>query len=44
LPDPEARRDLLRINLKDIEIAEDVNLDEIADKMEGFTFVILIYC
>lgn len=34
LSDAEARRDLLRINLKGLKIEEDVDLDELGDKME----------
>ena len=37
LPDAEGREALLRINLKDVELADDVNLKLIAEKLEGYS-------
>ncbi|KAK2955841.1 putative Vacuolar protein sorting-associated protein 4 [Blattamonas nauphoetae] len=37
LPDAESRRAMLRIKLKDEVLAEDLDLDEFADRMEGFS-------
>ncbi|KAA6367805.1 MAG: putative Vacuolar protein sorting-associated protein 4, partial [Streblomastix strix] len=37
LPDAEARRDLLRINLLSVKLADDLNLDEFADQMDGYS-------
>ena len=37
LPDAEGRESLLRINLKDVELADDVNLKLIAEKLEGYS-------
>nr|XP_039274086.1 LOW QUALITY PROTEIN: katanin p60 ATPase-containing subunit A-like 1 [Styela clava] len=37
LPDALARESLLKINLKEVEIADDVNLKLIADKLEGYS-------
>ena len=37
LPDFEGRRKLLDINLKGVSLTEDVNFDEIATKLEGYS-------
>ncbi|KAJ3277124.1 Katanin p60 ATPase-containing subunit A1 [Terramyces sp. JEL0728] len=37
LPDAESRRELLKLNLSTIKVAADVNLDELADKIEGYS-------
>uniref|UniRef100_A0A3B4YFH5 Katanin p60 ATPase-containing subunit A1 n=1 Tax=Seriola lalandi dorsalis TaxID=1841481 RepID=A0A3B4YFH5_SERLL len=37
LPSTKGRVELLRINLKELELAGDVNLDKIADQMEGYS-------
>ncbi|KAJ3325936.1 Katanin p60 ATPase-containing subunit A1 [Boothiomyces sp. JEL0866] len=37
LPDAESRRELLKLNLSTIKISDDVNLDELADKIEGYS-------
>eukprot|EP00897_Mesotaenium_endlicherianum_P000826 jgi/Mesen1/10744/ME000901S10097 len=37
LPTEESRRSLVHINLKDVEMAEDVNVDELARRMEGYS-------
>lgn len=37
LPDKEGRLHLLRINLRGITIDDNINLDEIADKLEGYS-------
>lgn len=37
LPDAESRRELLRLNLSTIKVADDVDLDELADKIEGYS-------
>lgn len=37
LPDSEGRRELLRINLKSIKVAEDVNLDELSKQLKGYS-------
>uniref|UniRef100_A0A3P8WGT6 Katanin p60 ATPase-containing subunit A1 n=1 Tax=Cynoglossus semilaevis TaxID=244447 RepID=A0A3P8WGT6_CYNSE len=37
LPSTKGRVELLRINLKELELANDVDLDKIADKMEGYS-------
>ncbi|KAJ3102324.1 Tubulin epsilon chain [Phlyctochytrium bullatum] len=37
LPDLESRKELLRINLQSIKIAEDLNLEEMAEKLEGYS-------
>ena len=37
LPESEGREALLKINLKDVELAEDVNLKMIAEKLEGYS-------
>lgn len=37
LPDRKARRKILEINLKDRPLADDVNLDELADMLEGYS-------
>ena len=37
LPDAEGREALLRINLKDVELANDVNLKLIAEKLDGYS-------
>ena len=37
LPDADGRETLLRINLKDVELADDVNLKLIAEKLEGYS-------
>lgn len=37
LPDIDTRRQLLDINLKEVKKADDVNLDFIAEKLEGYS-------
>jgi katanin p60 ATPase-containing subunit A1 len=37
LPDPEARRDLLEINLTGIDRDDSLNIDDLADRMEGYS-------
>ncbi|CAK9295317.1 unnamed protein product [Gordionus sp. m RMFG-2023] len=37
LPDEPAREELLKINLKEVELAEDVDLSRIAKKLEGYS-------
>ncbi|KAJ3122859.1 Katanin p60 ATPase-containing subunit A1 [Nowakowskiella sp. JEL0407] len=37
LPDLESRRELLRINLQSIKIADDFDIDEMAEKLEGYS-------
>lgn len=37
LPDLEGRRELFRINMKDVELGGDVNLDELAQKAAGYS-------
>ena len=37
LPDFETRKQLLKINLKDVPLASDVDLNEIAEKLEGYS-------
>ncbi|KAH6563965.1 hypothetical protein BASA60_010497 [Batrachochytrium salamandrivorans] len=37
LPDLESRKELLKLNLNLIKIAEDVDLDELAIKIEGYS-------
>ena len=37
LPDVEGRRELFRINMKEVEMNEDVNLDELADRSAGYS-------
>jgi ATP-dependent 26S proteasome regulatory subunit len=37
LPEPETISELLKINLKDVPLAEDVKLDELAQKMKGYS-------
>ncbi|KAG0566220.1 hypothetical protein M758_7G043600 [Ceratodon purpureus] len=37
LPVEEGRRELIRINLKDIEVAKDVDIDELAKRTEGYS-------
>ena len=37
LPDQEARRALFEINLKEVNLAEDINLDNIAELCEGYS-------
>ncbi|KAG7244164.1 hypothetical protein INR49_004237 [Caranx melampygus] len=37
LPSTKGRVELLRINLKELELASDVDLDKIADQMEGYS-------
>ena len=37
LPDAETRQHLFRINLKDIELAEDLDMDELARSTDGYT-------
>ena len=37
LPDADGREALLRINLKEVELADDVNLKLIAEKLEGYS-------
>ncbi|KAI8822047.1 P-loop containing nucleoside triphosphate hydrolase protein [Fimicolochytrium jonesii] len=37
LPDEETRRELLRLNLRSIKIAEDVVLEDLAGKIEGYS-------
>ncbi|KAJ3020295.1 UNVERIFIED_CONTAM: Katanin p60 ATPase-containing subunit A1 [Siphonaria sp. JEL0065] len=37
LPDSESRKELLRINLQSIKVADGVDLEELANKMEGYS-------
>lgn len=37
LPNEESRRDLIRINLKGVEVATDVDIDEVARRTEGYS-------
>ncbi|XP_014498710.1 katanin p60 ATPase-containing subunit A1 [Vigna radiata var. radiata] len=37
LPNLESRKELIRINLRTIEVATDVNIDEVAKKTEGYS-------
>ena len=37
LPDLETRRELLKLNLQSIKVAEDVNLEELAEKIDGYS-------
>ncbi|TPX57668.1 hypothetical protein PhCBS80983_g03682 [Powellomyces hirtus] len=37
LPDAETRRELLRLNLKSIKIADDLDLEELSGKIEGYS-------
>lgn len=37
LPDLESRKQLFKINVKDVEVAEDVDLDSLADQTEGYS-------
>ncbi|KAG9150978.1 hypothetical protein Leryth_003091 [Lithospermum erythrorhizon] len=37
LPNSESRKDLIRINLKGLEVAADVDIDEVAKKTEGYS-------
>lgn len=37
LPDMEGRRELFRINMKSVELADDVDLDEVAEKSNGYS-------
>lgn len=37
LPDSETRRQLLEINLKEVKKADDVDLNAIAEKLEGYS-------
>ena len=37
LPDIAGRRDLFTINMKDVEMSEDVDLDELAEKCSGYS-------
>ncbi|KAJ3303010.1 Katanin p60 ATPase-containing subunit A1 [Kappamyces sp. JEL0829] len=37
LPDAESRRELLRINLANIKTEDDINLDELSQKIEGYS-------
>jgi len=37
VPDEEARREILRIHTRDAPLADDVDLDEIAERTEGYT-------
>ncbi|KAJ3213219.1 Katanin p60 ATPase-containing subunit A1 [Dinochytrium kinnereticum] len=37
LPDEESRKELLRINLQSIKTAEDLSLDELAEKLDGYS-------
>lgn len=37
LPDVEGRRELFKINMKTVEISEDVDLNELAEKSEGYS-------
>lgn len=37
LPDAEARENLLKINLKEVELAENVNLKLVAEKLDGYS-------
>jgi transitional endoplasmic reticulum ATPase len=37
LPDREARKRILELNLKDKPVSDDVNLDELADALEGYS-------
>ncbi|KAJ3187090.1 Katanin p60 ATPase-containing subunit A1 [Gaertneriomyces sp. JEL0708] len=37
LPDIETRRELLKLNLKSIKVGEDVDMEELANKIEGYS-------
>ncbi|BBN09503.1 katanin p60 ATPase-containing subunit A1 [Marchantia polymorpha subsp. ruderalis] len=37
LPNEESRRDLIKINLKDVDIAKDVDIEELARRTEGYS-------
>jgi katanin p60 ATPase-containing subunit A1 len=37
LPNEEGRRELIRINLKDVEIAKDVDVEDLARRTEGYS-------
>lgn len=37
LPDSEGRRELFRINMKDVELQDDVNFEELGDKAKGYS-------
>ncbi|KAJ3040086.1 Katanin p60 ATPase-containing subunit A1, partial [Rhizophlyctis rosea] len=37
LPDMETRRELLKLNLQSIKVAEDVSLEELAEKIDGYS-------
>ncbi|ORY41238.1 AAA-domain-containing protein [Rhizoclosmatium globosum] len=37
LPDSESRKELLKINLQSIKVADEVNLEELAEKMDGYS-------
>ncbi|KAJ3190631.1 Katanin p60 ATPase-containing subunit A-like 1 [Irineochytrium annulatum] len=37
LPDAESRRELLKINLQAIKVEADLNIDDLADKLEGYS-------
>lgn len=37
LPDEEARKELLKINLKDVQLDKELDLDELAKKFEGYS-------
>lgn len=37
LPELDGRKELFRINMKDVELAEDVDLDELAQKAGGYS-------
>ncbi|KAI8930133.1 P-loop containing nucleoside triphosphate hydrolase protein [Entophlyctis helioformis] len=37
LPDAESRRELLKLNLKEIKVADDIDLEELAAKIEGYS-------
>ncbi|GAB2269446.1 Katanin p60 ATPase-containing subunit A1 [Dionaea muscipula] len=37
LPDLESRKELIRINLKSVEVAEDVDVDEVAHRTKGYS-------
>lgn len=43
LPDFEARRKILELNLKDIPLSDDVNLDEIAQRLDGYSGADIAY-
>ena len=37
LPDLEGRRDLLKINLKTVKLADDIDIEELAQHTEGYS-------